>query len=197
MPALPHYSNSVASRENYEPIFLNQFQVIITPPSQITQNVNLLVEHIKSIKGLPELTPTGLVKQYFKFASRSYADGKPAKTDAQLQIEFEVNLNENNDAYVYNILRKWCDLVFDPLTGRQGLKKDHVGEIYVALHNKAHEIFREWKFKPVFPFAESKNGDAINPMDLAYLNEGEQNGIYRLKMNFQADSYSESRIGAL
>lgn len=194
--ALPHYSNSVASRDNYEPIFLNQFKVIITPPASITQNVNLLVEHVKSIKGLPELTPTGIVKQYYKFASRSYAEGKPAQTDAQLQIEFEVNLNENNDAYVYNIIRKWCDMVFDPLTGKQGLKKDYVGEIYVGLHNKAQDIFREWRFKPTYPFATTKNGDAVTPMDLMYLSEGD-NGIYRMKINLQCDSYVENRIGAL
>lgn len=196
--SLPHYTNSVASMNNYEPIFLNQFEVIITPPAVITQNVNLLVEHVKSIKGLPELTPTGIVKQYFKHASRSYAEAKPSQTDAQLKVEFEVNLNENNDAYIYNILRKWCDLVFDPLTGKQGLKKDYVGEVYVALHNKNKEIFREWRFKPVFPFSpQSGNGENLNPMDLDYTNVDGDNGIYRLTLNLQADSYVENRIGAL
>jgi len=194
--ALSHYSNSVASTQNYEPIYLNQFEVIITPPSIITQNVNLLVEQVKSIKGLPELTPSGVVKQYFKFASRSYAEGRPAQTDAQLTIEFEVNLNENNDAYVYNVLRKWADLVFDPLTGKQGLKKDYVGEVYVALHTKDYKIFREWRFKPVFPFSQGKNGDNINPMDLDYKADGD-NGIYRCKFSLQADAFVESRIGAL
>jgi len=194
--SLSHYSNSVASINNYEPIFLNQFEVIITPPAIITQNVNLLVEHVKSIKGLPELTPSGVAKQWFKFASRSYADGRPSQTDAQLTIEFEVNLNENNDAYIYNILRKWADLVFDPLTGKQGLKKDYVGELYVALHNKNRDIFREWRFKPVFPMSQGKNGDNITPMDLDYKAEGDQ-GIYRCKLNLQADAYVENMIGKL
>jgi hypothetical protein len=193
--ALPHYSNSVASTNNYEPIFLNQFEVIITPPAIITQNVNLLVEHVKSIKGLPELTPSGVVKQFFKFASRSYAQAKPTQTDAQLTIEFEVNLNENNDAYVYNILRKWADLVFDPLTGKQGLKKDYVGEVYVAIQNKDQKIFREFRFKPAYPFSQAQNAEALSPLDLSYVPEGD--GIYRMKLNLQCDAYVENRIGAL
>lgn len=151
---------------------------------------------MKSIKGLPELTPSSSVKQYFKFASRSFADGRPSQTDALLTVEFEVNLNENNDAYVYNILRKWADLVFDPLTGKQGLKRNYVGEMYVALHDKDIKIFREWRFKPVFPVSQSKNGDAINPMDLDYKAESD-NGIYRLKMQFQADAYVENMVGKI
>lgn len=194
--ALPHYSNSVAATNNYEPVFLNQFDVIITPPTVITQNVNLLVEHVKTLEGLPELTPTDVVKQYYKFASRAYAAAKPGQTDAQLKIEFEVNLNEDNDAYVYNIIRKWADLVYDPLTGRQGLKKDYVGEIYVAQANKAGEIFREWRFKPVFPFSPTKGGESLTQTKLQYLADGDGQ-IYRVTLNLQADAYVETRIGSL
>lgn len=181
---------------NYEPIYLNQFEVIITPPTIITQNVNLLVEQVKSIEGLPELTPTDTVKQYFKFASRAYGSAKPAQTDAQLHIEFEVNLNENNDAYVYNIIRKWADLVYNPLTGRQGLKADYVGEIYVAQTDKNGDIFREWRFKPAFPFSQNGRGDSLTQTKLEYLKDGNDQ-IYRLKFSLQCDSYVETRIGAL
>jgi hypothetical protein len=193
---LSHYQNSVAAVNNYEPVFLNQFDVIITPPAIITNNVNLLVQHVKSIDGLPELTPTGVVKQYYKFASRSYAGPKPDQTDAQLKIEFEVNLNEDNDMYIYNILRRWADIVFNPLTGRQGLKKDYVGEVYVAQSNKNGDIFREWRFSPVYPFSPNKGSEALTPIKLDYLVEGEQS-IYRLTLNLQADAYAETRIGSL
>ena len=54
MAGLPHWDNAQAARNYYEPIFQNQFEVIITPPAAITDNVDLLVEQIISIKGLPE-----------------------------------------------------------------------------------------------------------------------------------------------
>lgn len=161
----------------------------------ITQNINLLVEHVKSIDGLPELTPSGTVKQFYKFASRSYAAAKPEQTDAQLKIEFEVNLNEDNDAYIYNILRKWADLVYNPLTGRQGLKRDYVGEVYVAQANKNGDVFREWRFKPVFPFSTDRGGAAMTQTKLEYTGNGD--GIYRVTINLQADAYAETRIGSL
>ena len=187
MAGLPHFDNSKAATEYYEPLFLNQFEVIITPPSTITANVDLLVEHVKKISGLPELTGVGTVEQFYKFAKRTYATGKPAKTDAQLTIDFEVNLNEENDMYVYNILRAWGDLTFDPLNGRQGLKKDYAGQIYVAIFNKAQDIYREFRFTPAYLTGE------LSAMELDYTSEG----IYKATAKFQCDAYKETRIGAI
>ena len=187
MAGLPHFDNSRASTEYYEPVFLNQFEVIITPPSTITENVDILVEQVKSIQGLPELTGVKTVEQFFKFAKRTYAEGKPPKTDAQLKIEFEVNLNEENDAYVYNTMRAWADLTFDPLNGRQGLKRDYVGQIYVAIFNKAQDIYREFRFTPAYLT------DSLSVWNLDYA----KNDIYKLTANFQCDTFKETRIGAI
>jgi hypothetical protein len=187
MAGLPHFDNSKAATEYYEPLFLNQFEVIITPPSTITANVDLLVEHVKKISGLPELNGVKTVDQFYKFAKRTYASGKPDKTDAQLVVEFEVNLNEENDMYVYNIMRAWGDLTFDPLNGRQGLKKDYAGQIYVAIFNKAQDIYREFRFTPAYLTTP------LNAMDLDYTGDG----LYTLKATFQCDSYKETRIGAI
>lgn len=188
MAGLPHWSNSRAATNYYEPVFLNQFEVIITPPAAITQNVDLLVEHVMDISGLPELTPTKVIEQTYKFAKRSYAAPVPENTVADLKIRFSVNLNEENNIYVYNILRGWADLVYDPLNGRQGLKKDYTGEIYVAISNKVGDIFREFKFKPVIP-----NG-AISAMDLNYT---ESTKVYEATMTFRADAWKETRIGEI
>ncbi len=187
MAGLPHWSNSRAATNYYEPIYQNQFEVIITPPASITQNVDLLVEHVTSISGLPELTPTDVIEQSYKFAKRSYAAAIPKTTVADLVINFTVNLNEENNMYIYNILRGWADLVYDPLTGRQGLKKDYTGEIYVAISNKAGDIFREFKFKPVIPKGE------LNALDLNYT----EPKIYDAKMTFRADAWKETRIGEI
>lgn len=187
MAGLPHWSNSVAATSYYEPVFLNQFEVIITPPSVISQNVNLMVEHVLSINGLPELTPTEVVEQRYKFAKRSYAAAVPQDTIANLEVKFTVNLNEDNNMYIYNILRAWGDLSYDPLTGRQGLKRDYYGEMFVAIANKAGDIFREFKFTPVIPFG------GLSPMILDYISPD----LYEITAKFRADSWKESRIGQI
>jgi hypothetical protein len=89
--------------------------------------------------------------------------------------------------YIYNILRGWADLAYDPLTGRQGLKRDYWGEIYVAIFNKAGDIFREFRFRPVIM------NDALTPMSLEYTS----NGLYEVTAKFRADAWRETRIGQL
>jgi hypothetical protein len=188
MAGLPHFDNSTAATNYYEPIFLNQFEVIINLPSSIQgSNDGLLVEHVKSISGLPELTGVDKVSQFYKFAERTFATGKPGKTTAELSVEFEVNLNEENDMYVYNMMRAWGDLTFDPLNGRQGLKKDYIGSIKVVIFNKAQEIFREFNFSPAYLTG------TLNEMSLGY----EKADLYKLTAKFQCDAFRETRIGAI
>ena len=53
MAGLPHFKNSTVGRNLFEPLYLNQFTVIITPPASINNNAitPLLVEHVKEITG--------------------------------------------------------------------------------------------------------------------------------------------------
>lgn len=187
MAGLPHWDNAQAARNYYEPIFQNQFEVIITPPATITDNVDLLVEQVLSISGLPEIFTPGKTIQHYKFAKRAYANAMPTDTLTHLEIDFEVNLNDENNMYVYNTLRGWGDLIFDPLTGRQGLKKDYVGEIAVFIFNKAGDIFREFKFSPAFL------EEALNPINLNYVSDD----IYKLKAKFVCDTFREVRVGQI
>lgn len=187
MAGLPHWDNSQAARLYYEPVFQNQFEVIITPPATITENVDLLVEQVLSVKGLPEFLTPGDTIQYYKFAKRSYASAIPNETLTNLSITFEVNLNDENNMYVYNILRGWSDLIYDPLTGRQGLKKDYVGEIFVGISNKAGDIFREYRFKPGYI------SKFIPAIDLDYTVKTN----YKITADFICDAYKETRIGQI
>ena len=187
MAGLPHWDNSQAAREYYEPIFQNQFEVIITPPAVITDNVDILVEQVLKVSGLPEHFSPGEAIQHYKFAERAFADAKPTTTLTKLKVNFEVNLNNDNNMYVYNTLRGWSDLIYDPQSGRQGLKKDYVGEIYVAVYNKAGDIFRDYRFQPAFiskPF---------NAMDLDY-NKKE---LWKMDVEFVCDRFKETRVGQI
>jgi len=187
MAGLPHWDNSQAARGYYEPIFTNQFELIITPPATITDNVDLLVEQVLTVSGIPEMLTSGTTKQKYKFAERAYAKATPNKTITDLTVKFEVNLNDENNMYVYNTLRGWGDLIYDPLTGRQGLKRDYVGEIYLAIFNKAGDIFREFRFAPAFL------KEPLTEMTLDYGSDS----IYQITAIFTCDTFRETRIGQI
>ena len=184
---LPHYDNSVAAREKYEPIFQNQFEILFTPPPQLNLATSAIVisEQVKKVDGLPEITPTAVVDQFYKFAKRTYAGAKPEDTTAELTIEFEVNLTHDLDMYVYNFFRLWADIIFDPMTGSQGLKRDYTGSMDILIFNKAREVFREFNFNPVYLM------EPFNKMDLDYLNDS----VYVFTLKFKADAWRESREG--
>lgn len=193
---LPHFTQSTASMKRYEPIYQNQFEVQIRMPGHnlsfdgrrpnadvcIGDDV-LLMEHVLTIKGLPELTPTATVTQKYKFSDRVYANGGPEKTTANLELNFTVNLSYENDMYVYNSLRQWGNLIYNPATGSQGLKRDYCGEMTVIISNKAREIFRVFDFHDVIMSAP------LNPIDLDYNNKE----IYQLTAKFDADWWTERR----
>lgn len=193
MAGLPHFKNSTAGPGKYEPLYLNQFEVIITPPPAVAGKIgfgnNLMLEHVLKVTSLPELAGSGaaVITQNYKFSQRTYAPAKPAQTYHQFTIDFEVNLNNNNDMYIYNALRAWADLIYDPLTGRQGLKADYANaSIQVTQFNRAGVIYRDFMFSPVFIGPNKLTETALD-----YAGDG----IYKLTAQFTADTYTESRIG--
>lgn len=199
MAGIPHFKNSTAGPGRYEVLYLNQFEVIITPPpavaSKIGFNNNLTLEHVKKIGPLPELSGNAggpLQVQRYKFSERAYSAAKPATTLSKFTIDFELNLNDDNDNYIYNAFRAWANLIYDPMTGAQGLKRDYAGTtanpaiIQVTHFNKAGLIFREFVFSPVFLDIQK-----FNELTLEY----NQDAIASLTVPFVADRYVETRVG--
>lgn len=162
MSGLPHYKNSKASTNNWEPLYSAHYEIILTPPPSIA-NWDIVMENVKKISGLETDKMPEVVEQHYKNAKRRFAGGIVEDTGITIDLEFEVNLNDNNSAYVYKALRQWCDIIYDPLTGRMGLKKDYIGgPMVVSAFNKAGDIYRQWKFPTVFPIT------SITPMEFEY-----------------------------
>ena len=187
MAGLPHYTSSKASINKFEPVFLNQFEVIISPPAGIVPpqgnvgNGNILLEQVKTIRGLQVDQSAGEVSQSFKFAKRWYAGAAPQKTGLDAEIDFEVNLDDNNSAYVFKVLRQWSDLIYNPLTGAMGLKKDYTGNILVNIFNKQGDVFRKINLKDCFTMSP------ITEMSLNYT----QANIYSVTMQFAVDYFDD------
>jgi len=161
MAGLSHYQNSISAINRFEPVFLNQFEVTILPPAAVPGG-EILLQHVTKVSGLSLNKTPGVVTQKYKFAKRNYAGAKPDQTYMDLSLSFTVNLNDANSMYVFKTLRQWSDLIYNPLTGAQGLKNDYVGTIVVSMFNKAGDVYRRITCKDTFPTKP------LTPMNLNY-----------------------------
>ena len=167
---LSHFRSNRASQELFEPVYQNLFTVQISLPTGVgatEESTNLMLEGITNISGLQSHSfPTTLAEQKFKWASRRFAGAKPDQTTMDVSFDFEVNVDRTPSAYTVKTLRKWCDLVYDPLTGRTGLKADYAADwALITLYDRGARPFWQWKLYSVFPMA------AIPEVPLEYTNE--------------------------
>lgn len=181
---LPHYTQSRASNQNFEPIQPNLFEVTVFTP--LGNDTGLILEQVNSVSGLNNLNPAiDPVTQKYKFADRSYA-GMPAQTSADIAINFSLNLNESNENYIYNQMRNWYKLTYDPLTGEMGLKRDYIGSMIIVQYNRAGNIFRKLTLKSVFPMGQPEFLDELNY---------ETPDPAQLIMTFRTDHWLEENVG--
>ena len=181
---LPHFTQSRASTQRYEPVTPNLFEVTIFTPNG--DDTGLILEHITSIGGLNALNPeVSAISQKYKFADRSYAS-VPGQTFVDLTVNFTLNLNEANDNYIYNMFRNWYKLIYDPLTAEMTLKKDYVGSMIIVQYNRAGDIFRKITAKDVFPTGNPAAAD-----ELSY----ESPDPVPLAMTFRCDHWLDENVG--
>lgn len=156
---LPHYSQDQTSKKgrNFEPVQQSLFEVTILPPAGV-QGANMLLQQVNSISGMEINKAIGTQEQKFKFVTRSFAS-QPEGTSIDLGVNFSLNLNVANEAYVYKTLKQWYNLIYNANTGEMGLKKDYVGTIIVTQFNRKGDIFRTVTLEDCFissglPFLE-------------------------------------------
>lgn len=187
MAGLPHYTSSKAAVNKFEPIYTNQFEVVITPPASVVppqgnpNNGNILLEHVKSVEGLGVDQNPGEIAQQYKNAKRYYSGAKPNQTGFDLTISFEVNLDENNSMYVFRTMRQWADLIYNPLTGAQGLKRDYTGTIVISAFNKSGDVFRRITCRDCFIMSN------LTAMDLNYTNTQ----VFQLRVQWAVDFFDD------
>lgn len=153
-----HYRSSEAAVGLYEVVSPALFEVDITFPEYFRGNTGinetLLLEHVRSISGLDGLTPTvGTVVQKYKYAERHYAAAGPDKTSLELAITYTLNLNDEHQNYVYNMLRRWYNLIYNPQNG-QTLTKAMYAEgsiLTIKEYDRSGDIWRKITCFNFFP----------------------------------------------
>lgn len=166
---LSHFSKSRVSRSLDEPIYKNLFTVEIQLPSSIgadAENTNLLLEGVQKVTGLDTAKVPGVVLQHYKSSDRSFAGSGPDNTYLDVKIDFEINVQRDTagpSLTQLKMLRRWTDLVYDPLTGRMGLKTEYVApQVNITLHDKAYNPLYVWTLYNAFPITN------ITPIDLDF-----------------------------
>ena len=152
-----HYRNSQAASKNWEVVSPALFEVYFQFPTALSDegiDTTLMFEHVRSISGLDGLTPNvGTVVQKYKFAERHYAAAGPDKTSLELTITYTLNINDSHENYIYNMLREWYDLIYNPQNGQMLTKKEYAtgSRMKIYEHDRDGTIWREINCFNFFP----------------------------------------------
>lgn len=188
-----HYQNSDAARNMWEVVSPALFEVYLTFPSILSSlngNQELMFQHVRSISGLDGLTPTiSNVVQKYKFAERHYAAAGPDKTSLELTITYTLNINDAHENYIYNMLRKWYDLVYNPQNGQTLVKKDYAGGSIMNIieHDRNGAIWRRVTCLNFFPSTPPTGLNEDN-----YDNTGDAKTV---SITFIVDDWVEEIVG--
>ena len=191
-----HYKNSKAATGMWEVVSPALFEVEFTLPSIFKTNppttfdTALMFEHVRSISGLDGLTPTiGNVVQKYKYAERHYAAAGPDKTSLELTITFTMNLKDTHENYIYNMLRSWYNLIYNPQNGQTLTKKQYASGSILKIYeyDRDGSIWRKIICKDFFP---STPPTGLN--DDNYDSMGEAKNV---SITFLIDDWYESNVG--
>lgn len=191
-----HFTNSAVATNNFEPLYSNLFEIIFTPPSAIisnptwANNSEYIIENAIKITGLNVDKHPGDKTQKWRSVTRRFAGSKIDDTSVKFTIDWLLNLNDDNENFVYNFLKAWSDLLFDSETGTMTLKKDYVSPagITVIEFNRVEENYRKKVIRNVFP------ASAIKTFDL----DSNSDEIFSMSMDFFGEYYTnnyKNRVG--
>lgn len=177
-----HYKNSRTSTSNDEPVYLTRFVCTFVLPEVLRPiyGTQALVEQIKRVGGLETDKLPETVEQAYRFHKRRFL-GSVVETNVDLEMEFDVNVNDSNVMYPFDVLRAWQKLGYDPNTGAMTIKRDYVGQLLLELHDKLGNVLRRWFFRTIFPIVPT-SGKELN-----YLEEA----IYVPTMTFAVENYDD------
>ena len=190
MAGLSHFNSAKAAVNLYEPVFLNQFEVLLQPPPAVFNPAgnggrSLLIENLLSISALTvDKTPEAPMTQTYKFAQRRFAGAAVSDSGVKISLSFETNLDENGSNYVFKTLRQWSDLIYNPLTGAMGIKSTYANNTYMLINifNKEGDVFRKIKLHNVFPVSQ------INEHTLSY---DQTTSLYQIRIDLRADWFED------
>ena len=154
--SLPHITNSEAGRNLYDPYHNCLFEVYFTLPKALrekfAQDEALLTEHVTKVSGLDALDKgPDTLQQKYQGTTRTYVKPKMENTSAEdISIEFNLNLRNGVDNYIYNLFKAWKNLNYDLESGSITTKPNYTADwLRICIANRAGDVIREIVFRDV------------------------------------------------
>lgn len=127
----PHLNNTKAGNNLWDPmhnsIFEIQFEGLSAMGLCTEDERMVLTEQVTTVQGLDSLIKViGVGEQKFMGVTNSYANPVYDTTAADITVEFNLNLKNTTDAYVYNVFSKWNKILYDMQTGTRLLMSQYV-----------------------------------------------------------------------
>ena len=184
---LPHIRSSAPINPDWEPVTGNFFEVTLMPPGPKDMTAQtLLLKHVQSVGGLDGVNPSvEPITQKYKTSDRSYA-GIPSQTFLDLNIVFSLNLRDLTDNYIYNTLRAWSKLIYNPVDGRMSLRGAYSGKAIINQSDRAGNVWRRLTCNRIFP-----SGQITGLGELSYTTPDPQ----MLTINFRCDQWNDETVG--
>ena len=158
----PSLRNTTAGFKNFDPIHSSIFEVRFMDASWVkplsysnsvdTKSIlEILPEQVTDVQGLDSLIKVADVgSQKFLGTTNSYSNPMVDDTSAEITINFNLNLTDKNDAYVYEFFRSWYKRIFDVTSGSRALMRDYVCDgMKISEANRDGSIWREFIFGKV------------------------------------------------
>ncbi len=184
---LPHVKNITSGVNRYDPNGSAVFEVYFTLPdavrSEFSEDEVILTEQVTDVTGLDALQKnTAVGTQRFMGVNVSFANPVIDDTRADITINFNLNLRNGNDNFVFKVFKAWKNLNYNLADGTRTLKADYVADnIRIAEANRDGTIWRSYVFHDVL--LEEVTG--LN--DLNY----DTNEARKLSVKFRADYWDE------
>ena len=133
-----------------EVVYLNLFEITFVLPVILQaqgRDPLLLLENATKIS-LDTLTSfdVGGAKQRFKYSTREFLT-TPTITSGELDIPFQVNVNQKGSMETWTTMKAWYDLVFNSQNGSLHYQSDIIGTIIVNQHDKKGLVLRRVTFQ--------------------------------------------------
>lgn len=158
--ALPHFTNlsNVGSPGGPgtlpdEVVYTNLFEVTLILPVLLQaqgRDPILLLENITKAPSMnvPTSFELGNHKQRYKYSTREFLS-TPADTSGEIEITYQVNVNQQGSMETWNTFKAWYDLAWNSQNGALHYKSDMIGTLIVNQHDKKGVVLRRVTYQNV------------------------------------------------
>jgi hypothetical protein len=146
---LPHIKTVEAGINRWDPMHQSIYEVMFTTPVGLEgvvsgEDFNILSQQVISVSGLDALQKIAAAgSQKFLGVDVSFLNPVLDTTYVEFTINFNLNIRDNNDAYVLRLFKEWGKLSYDIGKGLRRLKKDYMCEAMTI--NEANRDGRVWR----------------------------------------------------